>query len=147
VGEVIEYRSPREREEFTAFVGMELSSASLHSGYHALRRGEQRRSAARVAVSTVLGISFFAGQAAIWIALAQRGLSLTSSPFGSLFYGLTGIHLAHVAVGLGALGWLTWRVHRGLTNPARYLALRLWGLYWHFVGVIWLILFVSVYLL
>jgi cytochrome c oxidase subunit 3 len=194
LGEVIEYRSPREREEFTAYVGMlvflagwsllfvgvlmaytllrlrlqawpppnqpELparaaalltgtllaSTGFVHRGYRVLLAGRQRDATAWVGGAAALGIAFFVGQAWIWRWLAERGLSLTSSPFGALFYLLSGLHLAHVLVGLIALLWLWRRLQLGLTNPARHMALRLWGLYWYFVGSTWAVLFVAVYL-
>ena len=75
----------------------------------------------------------------------NQGLRLDGGPYPSVFYALTGLHAAHVLVGLLALGWLALRAARGALGPTHRTPLRLWTMYWHFVGAIWLILFVTVY--
>jgi cytochrome c oxidase subunit 3 len=107
------------------------------------RGGTRRAVAAALALATALGAAFLALQAAVWTSLWQAGLHLDGGPYPSAFYALTGLHAAHVLVGLAALAWLTVGAVRG---PPRRTPLRLWTMYWHFVGAVWLLLYVSVYL-
>ena len=74
----------------------------------------------------------------------RAGLLPTGGPYPSVFYALTAFHALHVVVGLAALGVLAIRARapRGATRSA----VRLWGMFWHFVGVVWGALYVAVYL-
>jgi heme/copper-type cytochrome/quinol oxidase subunit 3 len=101
--------------------------------------------AANLWLATALGTAFLALQAAVWTSLWRAGLRLDGGPYPSAFYALTGLHAAHVLVGLVALGWLAWRAARGGLAPSQRTPLRLWTMYWHFVGAVWLILYAAVY--
>jgi heme/copper-type cytochrome/quinol oxidase subunit 3 len=67
-----------------------------------------------------------------------------SGPYGSVFYALTTFHALHVLVGLVALVTLTFRAWQ---RRATRTSVRLWGMFWHFVGAVWLALYLAVYLL
>jgi len=112
---------------------------ALRSG-HALARVPAAR---WLAGAAALGAAFLAMQVAVWVGLWRAGLTATGGPYPSVFYGLTAIHALHVAVGLAALGWLAWRAW---TRGVARVRLRLWGAYWHFVGVVWLALYLTLYL-
>jgi cytochrome c oxidase subunit 3 len=99
-----------------------------------------------LALATVLGAAFLALQASVWRSLWMEGLRLDGGPYPSAFYALTGLHAAHVLVGLVALGVLTWRAWRRGSVAMERTPLRLWTMYWHFVGAVWLLLYVAVYL-
>jgi len=194
-GTVVPYRSPRQRDEVTAWIGMVVflgswcmmfgalfftygglrtravawppaglpllpvtlpllntvcivaSSAALQYGIVALRRGHPSRLAAMLLSSLSLGAVFVGLQLVLWRSLWDQGLRPSSSAYGSVFYGLTWIHAAHVLVGLVALAWLAIRALRGDYTPARHLPVRLWAMYWHFVGAIWALMFVTVFLI
>lgn len=131
-----------------------LSSAALHAGLGALRRGRQERVMPAVLGAVGLGLVFVAGQVLLWRGLGAAGLALGGTgPYGSVFYALTGLHALHVAVGLWGLFGVAWRVRAGAgvqggaLTPARHGPFRLWAMYWHFVGVVWLVLFVTVFCL
>jgi heme/copper-type cytochrome/quinol oxidase subunit 3 len=96
----------------------------------------------RVGVGLALaGATLFLGvQLHVWQSLAQAGLRPDGGPYASVFYGLTTFHALHVAVGMAGLGW-TWR------RLGRGLSLRLWTLYVHMVGALWLLLYLGVYCL
>jgi heme/copper-type cytochrome/quinol oxidase subunit 3 len=96
-------------------------------------------------LATGLGGAFLALQAAVWAGLWRAGLRLDGGPYPSAFYALTGLHAAHVLVGVGALAWLALRSARGAFGPGRRTPLRLWTMYWHFVFAVWLLLYVTVY--
>ncbi|HEX4621943.1 MAG TPA: cytochrome c oxidase subunit 3, partial [Myxococcaceae bacterium] len=96
--------------------------------------------------AAVLGAAFLASQGALWHSLASQGLrAATGGPYASVFYGFTWVHAAHVLVGLGGLGRVAWQAFRGEFSAARFLPVRLWAMYWHFVGVIWGLMFVTVF--
>jgi heme/copper-type cytochrome/quinol oxidase subunit 3 len=123
-----------------------LSSAALQSALAGARRGE---AAVRgVGLALLLGLGFLALQTTVWRQLVAGGLRPTDGNYGSSFYALTVFHALHVAVGLGALAWLAVSAWRSARAPgaASSVSLRLWTLYWHMVGAIWLVMFVAVYL-
>ncbi len=97
----------------------------------------------RLALVALLGAAFLALQAVTWLRVLAAGLGPGDGTYGSVFYALTAIHAAHVAVGLVALAWLA---ARALGGGVTRLSVRLWGLYWHFVGAAWLVLYAAVYL-
>ena len=77
------------------------------------------------------------------------GFSARDLAFGSIFYSLTGLHGAHVFVGLMLLSFATIRAFRGHFGPEAkdHLGVEVPGIYWHFVDVMWIIVFVTVYIL
>lgn len=129
----------------TATIG--LSSLTFHVGLKGIKDGDARRLANMLLATTLLGIFFVGLQVMVWTELWNVGLTTRSGAYGSVFYGLTVIHAAHVLVGLFALARLTYRAFIGAYTPATYLAPRLWAMYWHFVGVVWLAMFVAVYVI
>lgn len=66
--------------------------------------------------------------------------------FLCLYFIMTGLHALHVIIGIGLMGWLSWKASRGQFHPDRYLAVEIVGLYWHFVDLIWVFLFPLFYL-
>ncbi|HYT82602.1 MAG TPA: heme-copper oxidase subunit III [Gemmatimonadales bacterium] len=122
-------------------------AASSAAVAHAVRAHELGRSAiaARsLAAGTLLGAIFLALQALVWSGLWRQGLVPSGGPYPSVFYAFTAFHALHVLVGLAALAWLAVRA-AGRAGPRRT-EVRLWGWYWHFVGVVWAALYVAVYL-
>jgi cytochrome c oxidase subunit III len=122
------------------------ASLSLERAGRAWRGGRPGAVAPLLALAAALGTAFLILQASVWTSLWRQGLRLDGGPYPSAFYALTGLHAAHLLVGLVALGWLAWRAARGALGPAQRTPLRLWSMYWHFVGAVWLILYVTVYL-
>jgi cytochrome c oxidase subunit 3 len=130
----------------TVLIG--LSSLSLQAGVVEIRKGHARRMAWAVTAAGLLGAAFLVSQLGLWRFVHGMGLTpSTAGAYGSVFYGLTGFHGLHVLVGLVGLGTVAWRGFRGQFTAARFLPLRLWAMYWHFVGIIWGLLFVSVFAL
>jgi cytochrome c oxidase subunit 3 len=87
-------------------------------------------------VTACLGVAFLMSQISAWRALVDRGAYLAQNPYSSFFYLFTGLHAAHLIGGLVALGFVVLRRNsrRELVDVAAY--------YWHFLGVLWLALFV-----
>jgi cytochrome c oxidase subunit 3 len=123
------------------------SSALLHFALHSLRHGKIPQAGSSVAATVVLGSVFLALQTVTWNQLWDEGLTPSEGPYASVFYALTSFHAAHVLVGIGALAWIARCVFAGRYSAARYLPVRLWALYWHFVGVVWVAMFTTVYAL
>jgi cytochrome c oxidase subunit 3/cytochrome o ubiquinol oxidase subunit 3 len=96
-------------------------------------------------ITALLGALFVGGQAVEWNMLFHEGESF-STPFGSAFFTLTGLHGLHVAVGVI---WclITWAVaRRGTFSSYNFTSVEIFGLYWHFVDLVWIIIFTVVYL-
>ena len=123
------------------------SSIALQSALHFSRTGRLARVLPAAVAALVLGAIFLVGQSALWIGLWREGLRPEGGPFPSVFYGLTAFHALHVLVGLFGLAFVVLRASRASYGPTRHLGLRLWCGYWHFVGVIWLLLYVTIFVL
>ncbi len=67
--------------------------------------------------------------------------------FFFLYFAMTGMHALHMVIGLGILFWLTWRAHRGEFSTGYVAPIENFGLYWHFVDIVWLFLFPLLYLI
>lgn len=97
-------------------------------------------------ITTVLSAAFISSQILAWLALTKRGLYMQGNPYAGFFYILTAVHLAHVLGGIIALGSIVLSSWNGGGSEAardkrRKLA-RAVGWYWHFMGALWVILFV-----
>ena len=126
----------------TAVIAASSAVVALAVRAHAL--GRPRRASIGLALGAALGALFLALQAVVWVGLWRAGLVPSGGPYPSVFYALTAFHALHVLVGLAGLGMLAiGRPSRGATRSA----VRLWGMFWHFVGVVWVALYVAVYLL
>ncbi len=117
------------------------SSAAVVGAVRAQELGRTRAARHALAVAAVLGAIFLALQGLVWAGLWRRGLVPSGGPYPSVFYALTAFHALHVAVGLVALGWLA-----AAGAGASRTRVRLWGWYWHFVGIVWAVLYATVYL-
>ena len=93
-------------------------------------------------LAIVLGALFVAIQVREW---SDKPFSLTSNQYGSLYFTITGFHLAHVVVGLVVLVCLAGWTLAGFFDGRRHSALAIGGLYWHFVDAVWLVVFSALY--
>jgi cytochrome c oxidase subunit 3 len=126
---------------------LSLSSGILQLGARAIGRGAARQLALSILGALLLGSLFLGLQIWLWVNLYGQGLRPdTGGPYGSVFYGLTWLHGIHVAVGLIGLAWVYRRAQIGAFSAARHLPVRLWAMYWHFVGAVWALMFVSIFL-
>lgn len=116
------------------------SSAALVHGTRELRAGRGKSLGWWLVATFVLGSTFLALQYRAWAALVAGGVTPGTGPYGSIFYALTGVHALHVMVGLVAMLWLAARAARDEFTAGAHLPIRLWGMYWHFVGVVWVIM-------
>ena len=117
------------------------SSVTQHLAASAGARGERDRARTWLAVTLGLGFVFLAAQAWEWWQLSSEGLGIASSAFGTTFFTLTGAHGLHVIGGLGLLATVRLRLGRDGDGP-----LEAATYYWHFVDVVWLVVFSALYL-
>jgi cytochrome c oxidase subunit 3/cytochrome o ubiquinol oxidase subunit 3 len=97
--------------------------------------------------TALLGMVFIGGQIYEFTEFAHEGLSLSASTFGSSFFVLTGFHGAHVTVGILMLLLLVGMSMFGRLGDDAPRKVELIGLYWHFVDIVWIIIFTVVYLI
>jgi cytochrome c oxidase subunit 3 len=118
-----------------------VSSGALQCAHVAARYG--RRDAVRdgLLIATASAIVFLAGQLLVWRQFVDAGYFAASNPANAFFYVLTGIHGLHVVGGLGALGKTMTKVWRGVMIDRLRLSVWLCTVYWHFLLLIWLIVF------
>jgi cytochrome c oxidase subunit 3/cytochrome o ubiquinol oxidase subunit 3 len=124
-----------------------MSSLTMVLGHHAHEQGDMRRMRMWILATALLGMVFIGGQAYEFTTFVKEGLSLTTSPFSSAFFVLTGFHGAHVTVGIIILLGLYSLSLTGKVKKDQHVKTEMVGLYWHFVDVIWVIIFVVVYLI
>ena len=77
----------------------------------------------------------------------HEGITISSNLFGSFYFTLTGLHAVHVIGGMGIMAYLMWAGARGYQNQHNYDRVEAGGLYWHFVDLVWVILFPILYLI
>jgi len=122
------------------------SSITYLVAQRATERQDQATAKRWLIVTTVLGAAFISSQILAWIALTQRGLYVSGNPYAGFFYILTGVHAVHVLGGVMALGSILLRSWQATSDPYsinRRIALaQVVGWYWHFMGGLWLVLFV-----
>jgi len=123
------------------------SSLTMVTAFAAIQNGETRKMRIWLIVTMGLGLAFLIGQAIEFISLYQHGLSLSSNLFGASFFTLTGFHGAHVLAGVIWIGFVVIRAFRGSVTPENPSAVELVGLYWHFVDLVWILIFTIVYLI
>ncbi len=122
------------------------SSFTVHYALEAIRRGNHRGLKLGLIMTWLLGATFLFIQINEYIHL---GFSPADGSFGSIFYSLTGLHGAHVFVGLLLLTFATVRALRGHFGPKQkdHLGVEVPGIYWHFVDIMWIIVFVTIYII
>src|SRR5215212_8971836 len=122
------------------------SSFTVHWALVSIRRGNRAGMIAGLGATWLLGFTFLFIQFNEYVHI---GFSARDTAFGSIFYGLTGLHGAHVTVGLILLAFANVRAWRGhfTTEPKKHLGVEVPGIYWHFVDIMWIIVFTTVYIL
>jgi len=122
------------------------SSFTVHYALESVRRGNRNGMKLGLAATWLLGAAFLFIQLNEYVHI---GFSARDGAFGTIFYSLTGLHGAHVFVGLLLLTFVNIRAWRGHFGPGHmdHLGVEVAGIYWHFVDVMWLIVFTTVYVL
>jgi heme/copper-type cytochrome/quinol oxidase subunit 3 len=124
-----------------------MSSLTMVLALSAQRRNDQRRARLWLLTTALLGATFIGGQVYEFTVFVREGLGYTTNISGSAFYTLTGFHGAHVTVGILMLLSLVVISLRGNLGRERSETVEIIGLYWHFVDVVWIVIFTVVYLI
>ena len=124
------------------------SSFTMQFGVNALKRGDHRRFVRLLGATIVLGAIFMIGQFGIeYPKLIGENLVPQSGLFGAVFFTLTGFHGAHVTGGVIFMGIVLLRALAGQFTAHRHLAVEAASIYWHFVDVVWIGLYSTIYIL
>ena len=124
-----------------------MSSLMMVLALAAVQRNDMKWAKVWLFATALLGIVFLSGQVIEFTTFVHEGLTLQRNLFGATFFVLTGTHGAHVSVGVLWLLTLWWRALRGKLTAANAMTVEITGLYWHFVDVIWIVIFTVVYLI
>jgi cytochrome c oxidase subunit III len=120
------------------------SSLTMHWALEGARRGNRRALQIGLLTTFGLGFTFLSIQVNEYVHL---GFAPHDNAQGTVFYGLTGLHGSHVAVGLTLLAMATVRAFRGHYSPEQHRGVEVPGIYWHFVDVMWIFVFSTLYIL
>jgi cytochrome c oxidase subunit 3 len=123
------------------------SSLTIHFAVKSLRNGLDRSFALWWLLTFVLGALFLAGTAREWRHLVyDEGLTIQTNLFGTTYYSLVGLHAFHVTVGLLALATVSIFTSLGQVRKEHAGRLEVLSIYWHFVDVVWVVVFIVVYI-
>jgi cytochrome c oxidase subunit 3 len=120
------------------------SSLTMHWTLESAKAGNRFGLQAGILTTFLLGATFLFVQINEYVHI---GFSPQDSAQGTIFYGLTGLHGAHVFVGLTLLAMVVIRAFRGHFTPAEHRGVEVPGIYWHFVDVMWVIVYTTIYIL
>ena len=124
-----------------------MSSLTMVLALNAIQRNDHRALRIWLLATAFLGLLFVGGQAYEFTDFVEQGLTIGSSPAGSSFFVMTGFHGAHVTVGILMLLCLVGMSMAGRLDVDGARKVELIGLYWHFVDIVWIIIFTLVYLI
>ena len=122
------------------------SSLTYHIAKTAVDSDSQAKAKKWFIVTTVIGAAFVSSQILAWIELTARGLYMAGNPYAGFFFILTAVHAIHVIGGIAALGAILLRTWTPRASDIQLLRRRslaqVVGWYWHFMGGLWIVLFV-----
>jgi len=124
-----------------------MSSLTMVLAVSAAAQDDDRNTNLWLTVTALLGATFVGGQVYEFTSFYQEGLGFTTSLFSSSFYTLTGFHGVHVSVGIIMLLATVAMVRRNRIPGQKAEVVEMVGLYWHFVDIVWIIIFTLVYLI
>ncbi len=124
-----------------------MSSLTMVLALAAIQRGDHSKLRVWLMATALLGMTFISGQVYEFTVFVQEGFTVRSSSAGSAFFVLTSFHGAHVTLGILMLLTLYHMSVRGALPQSRATAVEYVGLYWHFVDIVWIVLFTLVYLI
>ena len=142
------------------------SSVTMVKAFAAIQDGDQRLLKLYLLATVAIGAAFVGVQAWEYTALVHEGflpsgyrpgselaeraaeglLPVSVGVYGSSFYTMTGFHGFHVTMGVICMSFVTWKAYRGAYTKEDHRGVEVVGLYWHFVDLVWIILFTIVYL-
>ena len=127
------------------------SSLTMVLAVAAAHRGQVKKAVQLLIATMVCGLAFVAIHATEWVTLIHEGVTPWTNPwnpsvplFGGAFFGLTGLHMLHVTIGVVYLAVICWGFNKGKWNADH---VEVSGLYWHFVDLVWMFVVPLVYLM
>ena len=124
------------------------SSLTIHLAVKALRNGKVRAFGLWWFVTMALGLIFLVETGREWYHLIfEKGLTISTNLFGTTFYSLVGLHAFHVTVGLVLIAAAMVLTLLGKIKPEHSERADVFSLYWHFVDVVWIVVFTVVYII
>lgn len=140
--------------QLTAFMTFLLicSSVTMVKGLSAIQHGDQAGLRRFLMLTILGGVIFLSMQAYEWTHLIERGMTLSGNPFGAAlfsttFFCLTGFHGCHVFGGVVYLACILVQAMRGTYSQTNHNSVEIVALYWHFVDLVWILVFTFVYLI
>lgn len=124
-----------------------MSSLTMVLALAAIQRSDDKKLRVWLLATALLGCTFIGGQIYEFTTFVEEGLTLKTSPFGSAFFALTGFHGAHVTIGILMLLGLAGMSSLGKLPQRDANRVEMVGLYWHFVDIVWIVIFTVVYLI
>ncbi|MGH7963414.1 MAG: cytochrome c oxidase subunit 3 [Candidatus Binatia bacterium] len=123
-----------------------FSCYTMHRAIKAVQADNQRGLVRELSITGLLGLTFLSVQGYEWTKLISDGLTISTGIYGATFYTLIGCHAAHV---LAAVVWLlivVWQARHGRFSSHSHVVVEICGMYWYYVGALWVVLFALVYL-
>jgi cytochrome c oxidase subunit 3 len=120
------------------------SSFTIHFAQESIKKNNRLGLQLGMVATFMLGLTFLFIQINEY---AHIGFSPQDNAQGSIFYGLTGLHGAHVTIGLVLLAFVTIRSFRGHFSADSYKGMEIPGIYWHFVDVMWIVVYLTIYII
>ena len=124
-----------------------MSSLTMVLAVSSAAKKDDRGTTLWLSVTALLGATFVGGQVYEFTAFKSEGLGFGTSLFGSSFYTLTGFHGVHVTVGIVMLMAMVGIVQRSEFPGSKAETIEMIGLYWHFVDIVWIVIFTLIYLI
>jgi cytochrome c oxidase subunit 3/cytochrome o ubiquinol oxidase subunit 3 len=124
-----------------------MSSLAMVLALAAIQRGDERRLRVWLTTTALLGSTFIAGQVYEFTSFVHEGMTIKTNVTSGAFFVLTGFHGVHVTLGIIMLLSLVGLSLRGRLPQERAEVVEIAGLYWHFVDIVWVIIFTVVYLI
>ena len=123
-----------------------ISSVTMVQALQSLKEGNRTRLWQFLLATALLGLVFLGLKGNEYAHLFREGVTPSSNIFGSVYFTVTGLHALHVIVGIIWILAVVAKAWRGAFSPTNYLPVELTGLYWHFVDLVWVLIFMVVYL-
>jgi cytochrome c oxidase subunit 3 len=123
-----------------------FSCYTMHRAIRALRADDRRGLIHDLTITGVLGVMFLSIQGYEWTQLIRDGLTISTGVYGATFYTLIGCHALHVFAAVLWLLVVVWLARRGRFSGRNSVGVDICGMYWYYVGALWVVLFALVYL-
>jgi len=123
------------------------SSVTMVKAYASIADGNQKMLRLWLVFTVLIGATFVGIQVYEYYHLIEKAFVPSAGLYGSTFYTMTGFHGFHVTMGVICMSFVTWKAFRGAYTATDHRGVEVIGLYWHFVDLVWIILFTIVYLI